>query len=31
MSCLQNAVRAVFKHEEERQDGEEIGKLCTHF
>ena len=31
MSCLQNAVTAVFKHEQEWQDQEEIGKLPTHF
>ena len=31
MSCLQNAVRAVFKREQEWQDQEEIGKLPTHF
>ena len=31
ISCLQNAIRAVFKREQEWQDQEEIGKLPTHF
>ena len=31
MPCLQNAVRAVFKHEQEREAQEEIGNLPEHF
>ena len=31
MSSFQNAVRAVFKSEQEWQDQGEIGKLPTHF
>ena len=31
MSCLQTAVTAVVKREQEWQDQEEIRKLPTHF
>ena len=31
ISCLQNAVSAVLRREQEWQNQEEIGKLPTHF